>query len=252
MKDKAICKNLSVGHTQLAMGILSLLAEDQQTISVEMNWTESEQTQAQQLGEQLPPVIEVSLEDLDIKGDFIPDVNTPNDLARQAQTLVQGIQFAAQYAPNTVTPNGVYQAIDKLYEAASVYDTASYIAEPDTAPLATNEEIQEMMNQLDERATALAQAQYNNLEADSAKKAADTSQIILENRQYQIDKKNEEEFEKARLAMESKELRNTIFNDVVGTLVDVYMARFQVERAAAEAMLTADLGQNVKIGSYNV
>lgn len=250
MKDKAICKNLSVGHTQLAMGILSLLAEDQQTISVEMNWTEGEQAQAQQLGEQLPPVIEVPLEDFDIKGDFIPDVNTPNDLATQAQTLVQGIQFAAQYAPNLITPDGIYQAVDKLNEAASVYNTDAYIAKPDTAPLATNEEIQEMMEQLNERATALAQAQHDNLVADSHEKSAKTSKLILKNRQYQIDKKNEEEWKKAELAMQSKELRADLINQGVETALDIITTKFNMDRAVVEAELTAQLGQNVKLGSY--
>ncbi|MGR5435252.1 portal protein [Vibrio owensii] len=251
MKDKAICKNLSVAHTQLAMGILSLLAEDQQTISVEMNWTEAEQAQAQQLGEQLPPVIEVPIEDFDIKGDFIPDVNTPNDLATQAQTLVQGIQFAAQYAPNLVTPDGVHQAVDKLYEAASVYNTDAYIAKPDTAPLATNEEIQEMMQQLEERSTALAQAQHDNLVADSHEKSAKTSKLILENRQYQIDKKNEEEWKKAELAMESKELRADLITQGIETALDVITTRFNMDRAVVEAELTAQLGTNVKLGSYS-
>ncbi|MEZ9705456.1 hypothetical protein AB4342_01345 [Vibrio breoganii] len=252
MKDKAICKNLSVGHVQLAMGILSLLAEDQQTIEVKMNWTESEKALAQEQGEELPPVIEVSLEDLDVRGDFIPDVNTPNDLANQATTLVQGMQFAAQYAPNTVTPHGVYQVVDKLNEAASLFNTEAYLVEPDTAPLATNEEIQEMLNQLEERATAMAQATYNQMEADSSKKAAETSKLHIENRQFQIDKKNEEEWEKARLAMESKELRSDIRSQAINDLLEIITTKFGMDRAVVEAELTAELGQNVKLGSYQI
>ncbi|MFA0145366.1 hypothetical protein AB4452_04690 [Vibrio lentus] len=252
MKDKAICKNLAVGHTQLAMGILSLLSEDQQTIEVKMNWTEEEQQQAQQNGQELPPVIEVSLEDLDVKGDFIPDVNTPNDLANQATALVQGIQFAAQFAPHTVTPDGVYQAVDKLFEAASVFNTDAYLQEPKTAPLVTNEKAMEMLNLLEEEQVSMRQAQHDFTVADTHKKAAETSQIILENRQYQIDKKNEEEFEKARLAMESKELKADLITQGIETALDVITTKFQIDRTVAEAALTAELGTNVKLGSYQV
>ncbi|MEZ9229979.1 hypothetical protein AB4259_02705 [Vibrio amylolyticus] len=250
MKDKAICKNLAVGHTQLAMGILSLLSENQEVLSVKMSWSEQEKQQAQEAGVELQPVIEFPLEDLDIKGDFIPDVNTPNDLARQATTLVQGIQFAAQFAPETVTPHGVYEAVDKLYEAASVYNTDTYLQEPNTAPLANNQQIKEMMEQLEERNTAMAQAQYDFLVSQTNEKVVNSAGKALENRQYQIDKQNEEGWKKAELAMQSKELRSDIFNDFVSTMIDIYMAKFQVERAAAEAMLTADLGSNVKLGSY--
>ncbi|MFN0720501.1 hypothetical protein BCU39_008355 [Vibrio cyclitrophicus] len=250
MKDKAICKNLSVGHVQLAMGILSLLAEDQQTIEVKMNWSESDKAIAQQNGEELPETIDFSLEDFDIKGDFIPDVNTPNDLAQQAQTLVQGIQFTAQYAPNLLTPHGVYNAVDKINEAACIYNTDAYITEPDTAPLATNEEIQEMMNQLEERSTAMTQATHDLTVADTHKKGAEASKLILENRQYQIDKKNEEEWEKARLAMESKELRANLITQGVETALDIITTKFNMDRAVVEAELTAQLGQNVKLGSY--
>jgi hypothetical protein len=250
MKDKAICKNLAVGHTKLAMGILSLLSEDQQSVTVKMNYSEGEQAQAQELGIELQPYIEYELEDLDLKGDFIPDVNTPNDLAQQAQALVQSNLLAMQIAPSLITPHGVYQALDKVLEAAAVYNTDSYFNEPNTAPLATNEQILEMQTQLETMAQAMTQAQVNNLEAEAQHRAAQAAGKVLENRQYQIDKKLEHDTEKAKLAMESQELRGDLRSQAIDDVLDILSYRLNVQRTELEFMLSAEHGKDFKLGSY--
>lgn len=251
MKDKAICKNLAVGHVQLAMGILSLLAENQEIINVTMSYTEAEQQQAHAMGETLPPVIEFELEDVDLKGDFIPDVNTPNDLARQATALMQATQLAAQLAPSLLTPHGVYNAIDKALETVSVFNTNAYFNEPDTAPIATNEEILAMQQQLQEQAQAMAQAQHDFAVAEARLKTAEAAGKILENRQYQLDKELEHDETKAELAMKSQELKSSIRSEAIGDVLDILAHKLNVERTQLEYMLSAEHGQNFKLGSYS-
>lgn len=252
MKDKAICKNLSVGHVQLAMGILSLLAEDQQTVEVKMDYTPQELEKAKMNGVELPTSIQFPLEDLDVKGDFIPDVNTPDDLAKQAMTHIQGVQFVAQYAPQLLTPANIYNAVDKVYEASSIYDTSNYVSEPETAPLMTNEQIQEMQAQLSERATAQFQAEYDKAVAESRLDTAKATQIFLENRQYLQDKEWSKEKDKVDLSMKSQELRADIRNEAMEEMLDVVTTQFQMDRAVVEALLTNKLGKNVKLGSYQI
>ncbi|TOK48271.1 hypothetical protein CGI18_07200 [Vibrio parahaemolyticus] len=252
MKDKAICKNLSVGHVQLAMGILSLLSEDQQTVEVKMNYTQEEQMMAQQVGVPLDSVIQFPLEDLDAKGDFIPDVNTPNDLASQAQTLVQGIQFTAQFAPELLNAAGVYHAVDKVFEAASLYNTDYYINEPESALPVTKEQVNEMQVQLEERASAMAQAQHDLAISEANYNAMKSAQLVLENRQYQIDKAWEQEKEKVEVAMKSKELLADIRSQTIEDVLDVISTTFQMDRAVVEAQLTNKLGKNIKLGSYQL
>lgn len=251
MKDKAICKNLAVGHVQLAMGILSLLAENQEIINVTMSYTEAEQQQAHAMGETLPPIIEFELEDVDLKGDFIPDVNTPNDLARQATALMQATQLAAQLAPSLLTPHGVYNAIDKALETVSVFNTNAYFNEPDTAPIATNEEILAMQQQLQEQAQAMAQAQHDFAVAEARLKTAEAAGKILENRQYQLDKELEHDETKAELAMKSQELQSSIRSEAIGDVLDILAHKLNVERTQLEYMLSAEHGQNFKLGSYS-
>lgn len=249
MKDKAICKNLtSNGHIQLAKGILSLLSEEQEVISVKMNYTEAEQQQAQAIGVTLEPYIDFELEDIDLKGDFIPDVNTPNDLGRQAQALVSSNMLAAQIAPSLLTPHGVYQALDKVLETVEVYNTDAYFNEPDTAPLATNEEIQAMQAQLEAQAQAMAQATLDNVAAEAQLKAAQTAGQVLENRQYQLDKVLEHDETKAKLAMDSQELRSQVRSEAINNVLDILAHRLNVQRTELEFMLSAEHGQNFTLG----